>query len=235
MKQQNSIFGIFLILALSLLWNIEASAQEKNFIDQPYLEITSKVDTLVVPDRIYLNILLSEADTKGRISVEELENRMAAKLKSLGVDLETQLSIADLDSDFRKYFLRKTDILKDKAFQLVLYDGLSVGKVLQGLETIGISNISLQKTEYAQLEGLKTELRIKAVIKAKRQGSRLVEAIGQKLGKALHIQEFEPTFYALRGVSTMQKKADAESFEPLDVEFGKIKVEARIAVKFAIE
>lgn len=226
---------LILFMGVGLLLMQPLEAQQKNFIDQPYLETTAKVDTLVVPDRIYLNILLTEADTKGRISVEELENRMAAKLQSLGIDLDTQLYLTDLGSDFKRYFLRKKDIQKEKAYTLLVYDGLTVGKVLQGMETIGISNISLQKTEYSGLEALKMKLRIKGIVQAKEQGSKLVAAIGQHLGNALHIQEFETNFITLRTVSAFREKADASAAEPLDVEFSKIKVEARIAVKFAIE
>ncbi|MBT8209280.1 MAG: SIMPL domain-containing protein, partial [Eudoraea sp.] len=123
MKHKFFILGISIFLIASVIFPLQVAAQQKNFIDQPFLETTASVDTLVVPDRIYLNILITEADTKGRISVEELENRMAAKLKSLGIDLDTQLSLGDLGSDFKKYFLRKTDIQKEKAFKLLLYDG----------------------------------------------------------------------------------------------------------------
>ena len=234
MKHTSFILGLSIFLIASVISPLHLAAQQKNFIDQPFLETTAKVDTLVVPDRIYLNILISEADTKGRISVEELENRMAAKLKSLGIDLDTQLSLGDLGSDFKKYFLRKTDIQKEKAFKLLLYDGLSVGKVLQGLEAVGISNISLDKTEYSRMGELKLQLKVKAIIQARKQASELIEAIGQNLGKAIHVQDFEPNFITLRGVSTLRAKAD-ESFEPLDVEFNKIKVEGRLNVKFAID
>ena len=95
--------GLTLILALL---TVQSYSQTKNFIDQPYLETTSVVDTLVVPDRIYLSILITEADTKGKVSVEELENRMNNKLIALGIDTKKQLSLADVTSNFKKYFLR---------------------------------------------------------------------------------------------------------------------------------
>ncbi|MCX2718344.1 SIMPL domain-containing protein [Lentiprolixibacter aurantiacus] len=233
MKNYGFATRLFLFLGTSFLLCLPAVAQQKNFIDQPYLETTTTVDTLVVPDRIYLNIVLTEADTKGRTSVEELENRMAAKLKSLGIDLDTQLSLSDLGSDFKKYFLRKTDIQKEKAYTLVVYDGLSVGQVLKGMETVGISNISLQKTEYSQMESLKMALRIKALLKAKQQGSSLVKAIGQQLGKALHIQYFERNFTDSR--RGLQEMVVMTKSEPMDVEFSKIRIETQLSVKFAME
>jgi len=224
---------LILFLGVGLLLMQPVEAQQKNFIDQPYLETTVTVDTLVVPNRIYLNILLTEADTKGRTSVEELENRMAAKLKGLGIDLDTQLSLTDLGSDFKKYFLRKTDIQKEKAYTLLVYDGLTVGKVLKEMETIGISNISLQKTGYSKMDSIKMDMRIKAILKAKEQGSNLVNTIGQSLGKALHVQYYERNFRDTRG--GLQEVVITAKAEPLDVEFSKIRIETQLSVKFAME
>ncbi|MDX1314977.1 MAG: SIMPL domain-containing protein [Eudoraea sp.] len=233
MKKRGLSMQLFLLLGLSFLLAQSVVAQQKNFIDQPYLETTVTVDTLVVPDRIYLNILLTEADTKGRTSVEELENRMAARLKRLGIDLDTQLSLTDLGSDFKKYFLRKTDIQKEKAYTLLVYDGLTVGKVLKEMEAIGISNISLQKTGYSKMDSIKMDMRIKAILKAKEQGTNLVNAIGQSLGKALHVQYYERNFRDTRGA--LQEVVITAKAEPLDVEFSKIRIETQLSVKFAME
>ena len=63
-----------------------SNGQTKSFIDQPYLETTAKVDTLIKPDIIYLGILVREKDERNKISVEEMETRMIAKLKSIGID-----------------------------------------------------------------------------------------------------------------------------------------------------
>ena len=108
------------LLLLGLLASASALAQSKNFLDQPYLETSAQADTLVIPDRIYLGILLQESDSKGRVTVEELEQKMAARLKAIGIDLEKQLAVSDLSSDFKKYFLRGQEVLKDKAFELLV-------------------------------------------------------------------------------------------------------------------
>ena len=131
-------------------------AQTKNFIDQPYLETSARVDTLVTPDRIYLKITLQESDTKGRTSLEKLEQRMGNQFEGLGIDLEKQLTVSDLSSNFGKYFLRKQEVLKEKTFTLLLYDAPTAGRVLYELEGIGISNVRLQKTEYAHMDALST-------------------------------------------------------------------------------
>ena len=120
-------------IGLALLFTLltfQTYSQTKNFIDQPYLETTATVDTLVVPDRIYLSILISEADTKGKISVEELENRMNSKLIALGIDTKKQLSLTDAATNFKNYFLRGKDVLKNKSYTLLVYDAVTAGKVI---------------------------------------------------------------------------------------------------------
>ena len=48
-----------------------AFAQSRNFIDQPYLETTVKVDTLVVPDQIFMSIYINEGEDRNKISLEK--------------------------------------------------------------------------------------------------------------------------------------------------------------------
>lgn len=213
------------------------NAQTKTFIDQPYLETTAKVDTLVVPDRIYLSIYLSEEDTKDRRSVEELENRMQQKLRELGIDTQEQLSLGSLSSNFKDYFLRKTGVLKSKYYTLLVYDALTAGQVIQGLESIGIANVNFQKAEVSNIEDLKLMLRGKAVEKAAKHAQVMVAPLGQNVGKAIFISDMNTGIvYGWRGRPMAEMAvAKADSFEPIDVDFQKVKVSSTVNVKFTIE
>ena len=60
-----------LVLCLFLSWGISrAQTGEKNFIDQNYIEVTGTAEMEIVPDEIYLKIVLSEKD-KGKKSLEK--------------------------------------------------------------------------------------------------------------------------------------------------------------------
>ena len=211
-------------------------AQSKNFLDVPYLETSARVDTLVTPDKIYLNITIQEKDSRGRKSVEEQENRMAQKLESLGIDLDRQLVIQDLSSDFKKYFLRSKEVLKSKRYSLLVYDGLTAGKVLAALEDIGIANTYLQKTEYSKMAVLELELRSRAIKKAQKKALALTQPLGQKVGSAIHIVDSyvrAPVAYAPR-MDMARAGVEMMSEAPLDVDFEKIKIETTIQVKFKL-
>lgn len=226
------------ILALAMAWQASWS-QTRNFIDQPYLETSARVDTLVTPDRIFLEIRLQESDTKGRTSLEELERRMATRLKGIGIDLEKQLTVSDLSSDFQKYFLRGQEILKEKVFELLVYDAPMAGRALYELEQIGISNVRLNRTEYAGMDALKDTLKARAVHRAQQQGRIMVAAIGQSLGKALFISDGGFNVYnrmkAGPPAVTMAADEPESVYIALPADFDKIKVEASVQVKFVLE
>lgn len=94
-----------ILLILIGFITIQTFAQNKNFIDQPFLETIAEIDTLVTPDKIHLVIMLNEEDNRNRKSTEELEASMLRVLNSLKIDLEKNLSLLDYSSDFKKYFL----------------------------------------------------------------------------------------------------------------------------------
>ncbi len=216
---------------------LTASGQVKNFLDQPYLETSARADTLVVPDRIFLGVRITEEDTKGRVSVEELEQQMVRRLKSLGIDTEKDLAVLDLSSDFKKYFLRGQVVLKEKAFELMVPDADMAGRVLYELEKLGIANTYLSRTEYSAMEALQVHLKAVAVRKAMNTATAMTEALGQELGPAIYISDaagFSPMAMAPRARPLSGAEAAKDEYIPIGSEFRKIRVEASVQVKFKL-
>ena len=216
-------------------------SQTKNFIDQPYLETSATVDTSVIPDMIYMSIILDEKDKRNKKSLEELETDMIAQLKLIEIDVEEQLSVMDMGSNFKKYFLRGKDIIKKKKYSLLVYDALTAGKVAQNLESIGISNVTLDRFEISNIDELTVKLKSKAIMKAKLQAEHLVEPLDQSIGRAIHISDiiynnrlfFDPDTYEESVI--IGYSHDAKSFSPADLNFEKIVVSSEVRVNFRIE
>lgn len=232
-----SLFSLILLLSFAF-----AFSQSKNFIDQPYIETSAEADTLVIPDRIYLKITISENDTKNKKSVEELETLMVQKLSSLGIDVNKQLLMNDLKSGYKKYIIKSTDIMKTKSYDLVVYDGLTAGKVIQELENIDVSNIQLIKTQSSQQEKILADLKRKAIIKAKKNANLLASSIGQKASTALFISDIvidikSSNLYlnTTLGYNNNRYKAEESEFQPADLNFRKIGFSSGVSVKFKLE
>ena len=132
-------------------------SQSKNFIDQPYIESRVTKDTLISPDRIELSLVLDENDTKNKESVEALEKKMFLQLKQMDLNLETQVSLSDSDSNFKFYALKKTGVLKSKHYVVELHNASQVGELMQRMESAGISNISILSVKVSNEEEIKEE------------------------------------------------------------------------------
>ncbi|RNL78173.1 DUF541 domain-containing protein [Sinomicrobium pectinilyticum] len=213
-------------------------AQTKNFMDTPYLETSAIADTLVMPDRIFLSITITESDTKGKRSVEEMETAMIRKLESLSIDVKKQLTLSDLSSNFQNYFLRKRDVQKSKTYELLVYDARAAGRVAGVLEEAGISNIFLDKTEYSGMESLKLILRSAAILRAHQQAEAMTKPLKQSLGKAIYISDTNTrVINMLQGQVSglLLKKEMQEEYAPAPIAFEKIKVESEVRVKFSLE
>jgi uncharacterized protein YggE len=128
-------------------------------------------------------------------------------------------------------------VQKTKSYVLLVYSGLSAGQAIKELEGIGISNISLGKTEFSGIEALKIALRKQAVRKAKAQAEAMLEPLGQSLGKALYISDLNTDYVGFQGKAAgvaVRGYAMEAADEPLDLDFEKLSVEANLNIKFAI-
>ena len=177
----------FLIFVMFFVWNLFSA--QRDFLDQPYIEVSASVDTLVVPDRIYVSITLNEADSKNKKSVEEQEKQLETILKKLKINTDKDLSVLDYSSNFKKYFLKGQNILKTKKYSLLVRDAYTLANVIISLEEAGISNTEVEKVEYSKYKELLLELRSEAVKRSRITADKLVKPLNQKAGKALYISD----------------------------------------------
>jgi len=230
-----------ILLSFVLLMTQFSFAQSgtKNFIDQNYIEVNGNAKMEIIPDEIYLNINLSERDTKNKESVDNLEKKMLSTLKQIGINLEKQVSIQDFTSNFHKYFLKKKDILKSKDYQVIVHDTKTLSNLFSSLEKIGISNINIEKVDHSKIEDFKLEVKLKAIKDAKDKAKALTAAIDQEVGKAIYINEGSYNMYKsrpqdkrmmVRGMATMNMEEAAPQ-----IEFQKIELENRIMVRFELK
>lgn len=227
--------NVIILLAVFLSWSAMAQAQ-KNFIDQNYIEVKGFAELEIVPDEIYLNIHLDEVDTKNKESIEVLEKQMFVALKKAGVNLEKQLSVSDFSGNLISHFIKSADMKKSKDFELLVHDSNTLGKVFVELDKIKISNISILRVDHSEIEKFRRQVKINAVVAGKEKAAALAEAIGQKVGKAIYINEISSP-YGRPMVSMMRAKSESyqSDMDAPDLDFQKIRLEYSVMISFALE
>lgn len=235
---------IILIVFTVLTLNSFSQTGEKNFIDQNYIEVTGKAEMEIVPNEIYLKIIVSEKDLKGKQELPEIEKSMIEKLSKIGIDVSKQFTIRDMASNFQKYWLKGSEINSEKEYQLMVENAKIAGQVIRELESLGLSNISIEKIEHSEIQKFRTEVKIMAMKAAKEKAISLTKAIDQNIGKAIYIQEINNQVYNARqgqvaGLSNIvvggYGYTDNSKMEQPDIEFEKIKLEYSILARFEIE
>lgn len=233
MKKMLFVFAILLMQqTLS-----KAQTGDKNFIDQNYIEVTGKATLEVVPDEIYLKIVLNEDDNKGKQSVDQLDKSLYAVLTKLGIDTKSALSMRDATSNFKERKLKRPDIRAKKEYILRVNDAATVSDVFALLEEAGISNVTIEKADHSEIEKLRKDVKVSAIKVSKEKAEALTMAIGQKIGRAIYIYEFPSNENFPRfAVSNVAMDLASESMEDAPmVDFEKIKLSYSVLVRFELQ
>lgn len=119
--------------------------------------------------------------------------------------------------------------------------GKIAGKVIIALEEIEISNVVLEKTEYSKAEEMILTLKSEAILKAKNQAIAMTKPLNQKVGNAIYISDFSNIVNMLsgrvsgiliRGAKSIEEK---DKYEPVNIEFEKIKIETEVKATFKLD
>src|SRR4051794_33476935 len=101
----------------------------KNFIDVPYIEVNGEATALQRPDQIFIKIILSDKEYKGKLSMEMLESKMVEAFKALDISIENDLSVYDMVSNFKQHLFKSPQVNKSKEYSLKVSDAAKVSKV----------------------------------------------------------------------------------------------------------
>ena len=238
-------------LSLAFFLTIVTSAFGQHYkVDQdgkPFIEVTGTAYKEVVPDEIYISIVIREKYVgKEKVTIESQEEKLKASLKEVGIDIK-QLSLSDANADYVTVKWMKKDVITKKNYTLKVSDATTVGLAFQQLEKLEITDAFISRVNYSKLDSLKKEVKIQAIKAAKNEADYLLSAIGEQTGKPLVVQESEKPVTARtagvaigRGRNRMKMKAYSdeasnEGEKEDEIQFEKIKVEAAIYVKFSIK
>ena len=87
--KRRKVMKRLIVLAAAALMAFPAMAQMQEAYPS-YIQVNGRAEKEITPDEFYLQVVINERDSKGRISVESQQRDMIAALRKLGVDVEKQ-------------------------------------------------------------------------------------------------------------------------------------------------
>jgi len=230
-----------LTLAFVSLLSISAMAQQVDL--RKKISVSGSAETEVTPDIIYISISLKEYlkdnNSKKKVEITTLESQLYAAVQKAGIDKEN-LTINNLSSYAIVTEKKKNpDYLASKQYHLKVSDLNKWNDIIGSIDPKGIAYTNVDSYDYSKIEILKKELKIKALQAAKEKASYLVEALGDKLGSVIDIQEVNNEQYPqpmYRNVMMMKaESADMAGAPAPEIDFKKIKLNYIMNTVFEIK
>ena len=241
MKREVTIIGrAIALVAMILILPLTSSAQN----EVPNIDMQAEAQREVIPDELYLSIIIKESDYKGKKTLQQQQEAMIGVLKANRIDVPESLTLDFMGSSLDyKTFSKRVAPRSSASYILKLSDAAIMQKIIYELEEKQITNIQLAKTRFTKEEQLITELGVEAMQKAQRQATAYSGAVGQSIGKAIKISSWntssspQPRMYKSRNtILTEESAADtAVGALPESISISKLTYTVHVNVKFELK
>ena len=180
--------ALFLVLNLSVCF-AQIDTPTKITILKPFIEVTGTASKEIIPDRIFISIILSDKVVNNEnYTIQTQEDKLKKALININIDLNN-LVLSDAISEITWGKRKESGFVVKKKYVLQVKNSEEVSKVFGELYAINIKESSILRTEHSKIDSLKKEVRIIAIKAAKDKAEYLLTAIGEQLDKPLEIRE----------------------------------------------
>lgn len=227
-------------LAFVALFSLSAIAQQVDL--RKKINVSGSAEQEVTPDIIYLSISLKEYfkdnNNKRRVDITDLEKQLYNAVLKAGIDKEN-LMVNNISSyNYATEKKKNPDFLASKQYRLKVTDLNKWNEIIGSVDAKGVAYTNIDSYDFSGIEALKKELKIKALQAAKAKAAYMVEALGEKLGGVIDIQEVNTEVYPqVMYRSNMMMKAemaDSSGGAP-ELDFKKIKLNYVVNTVFEIK
>lgn len=217
------------------------------------ITVTGSAEMLVIPDEIYVNIILREYQKKNqdKKELEIIKTDFLNSCREAGL-ADSSISIQSYTGYSNYYWLRKkkkrdSDLMASITYQVKFSNSKEMDQLIEKLDDDATVSFDIAYTSHSKIIEFRRQLKIQAVKAAKEKGIYLTEAIGEKLGGAITVKEPEdPALtnqaYAgniqIRGINSLNSNFSykpGDNDKSVDVEFKKMRLRFEVEVIFAIQ
>lgn len=231
-------------MAVLVLVSTFAKAQTEK-MNTKRIEVSGSAEIEIVPDEIFVNFNLQEFydNQKKKHSIDEIQTAFLNTCAKVGIAKE-RIQIQNMSgfnaNDWyrRKQKREQPDMLASTVYIIKFSNAADIDKLLNNIDDRATNQLYISKTSHSKLEEYKRDLKVKALQAAKTKANYLCEAVGEKVGQALLISEFEnnyePNIPQYKVFSNMAMDAASGSANE-GVDFQKITIRSEIKATFAIQ
>lgn len=209
----------------------QGNSSNNDINSKPFIEVVGTAQKEVIPDRIYISILLIEKMENNQDYSIQIQEENLKKIVTLNNIDSKNLFLSNAISEVTQNKKNETGIKLTREYTLILKNAEEVTKIFRELTEINIKEITVKKTEYSDIESVRKEVRQNAIKATKEKAEYLLAAIGSQINSPLEIKEVEDRPYRNLASNTVIS-SDTES---LQTSFEKIVVKFSYFIKYSIK
>ncbi len=168
-----------------------------NTSPNPYpktITVTGSASMDIIPDEIYVNVVLQEYQKKSesKKDIETIKSQFLDNCRQAGIP-DSSISIVAFTGAGNYYIWRKrkrdNDLQSSITYQVKFKSSTLMDALVDKLDDEATQSFQVVRTSHSRMSEFRRQLKIKAVQAAKEKGIYLTDAIGEKLGEAITINE----------------------------------------------
>ncbi len=152
---------------------------------QNFIEVTGSSEITLTPDIFNILITLDEEDSKGRITIAKQQEQLIKELSAIGVDVEKQLKLSNINSQFAK----RNEAFSAISYNLKLTSTEALMASFEIFDRLYISKVYLESYESSKLREAKVAARAAAIQDAKQAADQMARSLDQSIGNCFYISD----------------------------------------------
>lgn len=221
---------IIIMVAIITTGIITAQTQPK-----PSVDVWGEGTINVVPDQVTVNVRIENTGTNAKevkLKNDRIVSDVFQFVKGIGIaEKYIKTEYIRLSKNY-EYQTKTYNYQANQSISIKLVDLSKYEPLMNGLLETGINRIDGITFSSSQLETLQSQARKKAVENAKLKAQEYASVLGQSIGKALHISEFQKIISPnpmIRNVMAIDGESAQQTLAP-----GEMQVSVRVNVSFEL-
>jgi uncharacterized protein len=238
----------FIVLVITCIATVQVFGQTAPNPFPKTITVSGSAEMEVIPDQIFVNILLREYQKKGesKKDLETIKTEFLTACTNAGI-ADSLISIVSYTGYNNYYWLhrkKKTpDMNASITYQIRFSQSKQMDELVDKLDDEATQSFDIVGTNHSKMTEFRKQLKIGAVKAAKDKAIYLTEAIGEKLGPAITVNEpndqIRQNNMANATLTNVQmryeyKDVSGGSGKTFEIDFKKIKLRFEVEVIFAL-
>ncbi|HEY0029449.1 MAG TPA: SIMPL domain-containing protein [Bacteroidia bacterium] len=177
-----------LLYSAILLFAPTVTAQDTKI--EHSVKVIGTAEMEIVPDEIYMSVTLKEyTKDKKKFTIEELEKNFVSFIEKVTMTDKKDIKMDNMSAYILSMKRRNKDEVISKSYDVKFKNSQQVSQLYSVMDSLGISRAYVSKYSHSKMDEYKKQIKINAIKAAKEKANYLLEAIGEKAGKALSVGE----------------------------------------------